>query len=63
MDPNTAYQEMYQAMKDGDHEAARELALSLRDWFAKGGFYPYQYTPEEMNAYINNVLRRTVHVK
>jgi hypothetical protein len=62
MDPNAAYLEMFNAMRDGDHETARERAIALRDWFAKGGFYPYQYSPEEMNAYIAKVLRRTSHI-
>jgi hypothetical protein len=52
MDPNVTFQDMFHAMRDGDHETARELALALKRWFETGGFYPYQYTPEAMNAYI-----------
>ncbi len=59
MDPNQTYLDMYHAMRDGDHETARELALALKEWLARGGFYPYQYTPTEIDAYIANVLRRT----
>jgi hypothetical protein len=59
MDPNQTYLAMFDAMKAGDFDTARELALALKDWFAKGGFYPYQYTPEAMHAYIASVLRRT----
>jgi len=59
MDPNQTYIDMYQAMKAGEFETARELALALKDWFAKGGFTPHQYTPEVMHAYIASVLCRT----
>ena len=59
MDPNQTYLNMFEAMKARDHETARELALSLKDWFTRGGFYPYQFTPEAMHAYIASVLRRT----
>ncbi len=59
MDPNQAYLDMFEAMKANDFETARELALALKNWFAKGGFYPYQFTPEAMHAYIASVLRRT----
>lgn len=59
MDPNQAFLEMFEAMKAGDLETARERALALKAWFAKGGFYPHQYTPQAMHAYIASVLRRT----
>jgi hypothetical protein len=59
MDPNQSFLDMFQAMKAKDFETARELALALKDWFARGGFYPHQYTPEAMHAYIASVLRRT----
>ncbi|MCA9065798.1 MAG: hypothetical protein KDA96_22170 [Planctomycetaceae bacterium] len=59
MDPNQAYLDMFEAMKANDFETARELALALKNWFAKGGFYPYQFTPEAMHAYLASVLRRT----
>jgi hypothetical protein len=59
MDPNQTYLAMFEAMKAQDFETARELALALKSWFANGGFYPYQYTPEAMHAYIASVLRRT----
>lgn len=62
MDPNQTYLDMFHAMRDGDHEKARELPLALKEWFARGGFYPYQYTPEAMNAYIADVLRRTAYL-
>ncbi|QDU45210.1 hypothetical protein Mal52_37010 [Symmachiella dynata] len=59
MDPNQTFLDMFNAMKTEDFATARELALALQEWFAKGGFYPYQYTPEAMQAYIASVLRRT----
>jgi hypothetical protein len=62
MDPNRTYQDMFAAMRDGDHETARELAQALKQWFARGGFYPYQYTPEAMHAYIAHVLRQTAYL-
>ena len=62
MDPNQTYLDMYDAMREGDHETARALALVLKRWFASGGFHPYQFTPEAMNAYIAEVLRRTAYL-
>lgn len=59
MDPNRTYLDMFDAMKNKDLETARELALALKEWFAKGGFYPHQFTPEAMHCYIASVLRRT----
>ena len=60
MDPNQTYLDMFHAMRDGNFETARELALSLQRWFETGGFYPDQYTPWAMQAYIDSVLRRTL---
>ncbi len=60
MDPNATYMEMFYAMRDGDLSSAREHAITLQEWFAKGGFYPYQVTKVAMDAYVNHVLRRTV---
>lgn len=59
MDPNQTFLDMFEAMKASDFETARELALALKGWFAKGGFYPHQFTPDAMHAYIASVLRRT----
>ena len=63
MDPNATYLEMYAAMKDGDHETAREFALALRDWLERGGFWPQNYTVTEVRGYLANVLRRTNPLK
>ena len=62
MDPDQTFLDMFAAMRDGDHTTGRELALALKDWFARDGFYPYQYTPVAMHAYINSVLCRTVYL-
>ncbi|MBX3442139.1 MAG: hypothetical protein KF774_07010 [Planctomyces sp.] len=62
MDPNQAFLDMFRAMRDGDHETARERALALQEWFAKGGFTPYQFSRQAMEAYIASVLRRTSHL-
>lgn len=60
MDPTTCYLEMYEAMKNKDFEAAREHALNLQRWLQSGGFYPPNYSQIEVDAYLANVLRRTV---
>ena len=62
MDPTTCYLEMYEAMRDGDHETARERAVALMEWFDRGGFYPPRYSQVEVDAYVRNVLRRTAHL-
>lgn len=59
MDPTQCYLEMYEAMRQGDLATARELAESLRDWLAKDGFYPPNYSRIEVDAYLASVLRRT----
>ena len=62
MDPTTCYLDMCEAMNLDDHETARERAFALRDWFARGGFYPPNYTKTEVDAYLASVLRRTAHL-
>lgn len=59
MDPTVCYLEMYQAMRDGDYATARERAEDLKAWLEAGGFYPPNYTKEEVDGYLANVLRRT----
>lgn len=59
MDPTQCYLEMYEAMKAGDYATARERALALRGWLAKGGFFPPNYSETEVRGYLANVLRRT----
>lgn len=62
MDPNQTFLDMFNAMRDEDHETARECALALDEWFSKGGFTPYQFSREAMIAYIRSVLRRTSYL-
>lgn len=62
MDPTICYLEMYEAMKAGDHQTARQRALELKQWLDRGGFYPTSYTRTEVDAYLANVLRRTVYL-
>ena len=62
MDPNQAYGEMILAMKLGEHAEARELALSLQTWYARGGFYPPQVTETTMVGSILYVLRHTLYL-
>jgi hypothetical protein len=40
MDPNTCYDEMIQAEKDGNWDAVAEHAENLSTWLARGGFEP-----------------------
>ena len=46
MDPHQTFLDMFEAMKDEDHATARELALALHRWFAKGGVCPEEYSPD-----------------
>jgi hypothetical protein len=62
MDPNQTYFEMCEAMREGDYETARALALALKRWLASGGFYPGQLTPDSINAYLATILSRTAYL-
>jgi len=62
MDPTQCYLGMYEAMKAGDLATARERALALKEWLDRGGFYPQNYTQEEVRGYLANVLRRTAEL-
>lgn len=59
MDPYQTYRDMFAAMESDDFETARELALALKEWFARGGFTPHQVTREAMHELLASVLRRT----
>jgi hypothetical protein len=50
---------MYEAMMNGEFVTARERALALREWLKRGGFYPPNYSEEEVRGYLANVLSRT----
>lgn len=56
MDPYQAYLDLLEAVKQPDLEAARELAMSLRQWFARGGFTPLQCEKAAIEACIADVL-------
>jgi len=62
MDPTVCYREMYEAMRDGDLQTARQRALDLKAWLGGNGFYPQHHTKTEVDAYLANVLRRTAGV-
>ncbi len=59
MDPTQCYLEMFGAIEDGDFDTARERAIALRDWLEGGGFYPPDYSQDEVRSYLASVLRRT----
>jgi hypothetical protein len=63
MDPTESYLAMFEAMRQQEFQTAREHAIALRDWLESGGFYPPNYHPDEVKGYLNNVLRRTSHIK
>lgn len=46
MDPNAAYQAWKKAVESGDDDEAREIAIGLIEWFARGGFEP-KWSDEE----------------
>jgi hypothetical protein len=58
MDPSVCYRELYEAMRNGDYETAKERADALNAWIKRGGFYPNGYTKAEVDAYLVNVLRQ-----
>jgi len=62
LDPTQCYLEMFEAMRDGNMETARDRAMALKQWLDLGGFYPPNYTKTEVDAYLRNVLRRTAHL-
>jgi hypothetical protein len=63
MDPTATYLAMFNAMSDKKFGEAREHAENLQNWLSLDGFYPPSYTKVEVDAYLANVLRRTVGYK
>jgi len=63
MDPDDAYLEMYFSMEGEDYPRARELALGLKNWLDRGGFYPQKYSRVEVDSYLLSVLRRTAYAE
>ena len=60
MDPRITYMAMFNSMSIGEFVMARIHAVNLKEWLDKGGFYPDTYTQVEVDAYLANVMRRTV---
>ena len=63
MDPTKCYFEMHAAMNAGDLVSGRERALALKEWLDRGGFYPLGCAAIDVDAYLADVLRRTVDVE
>jgi hypothetical protein len=40
MDPNAAYRELAESMRDGDLDGARVAFFALSEWVGRGGFLP-----------------------
>jgi hypothetical protein len=59
MDPTQCYHEMLDALTAGDFDAARNHALSLREWLDRSGFIPNAYSAEQVNEALTDVLRRS----
>jgi len=63
MDSDEAYRTMMIAFKSGDHETAREIAVQLRAWIDRGGFYPAVHTETTIDHSIRHVMDRTLHLE
>lgn len=61
MDPDVCYREMCEAMEEADRQltAAREHAVALHSWLAKGGSYPADVSESEVRIVINQMFFRT----
>ena len=61
MDPNVCYREMCEAIEEVDRlfAIARQRALALHGWLAKGGYYPVDVSESEVRTVINQVFMRT----
>ena len=60
MDSTATYLAMFNAMSDKKFGEAREHAENLQNWLDGGGLYPDTYTQGEVDAYLANVMSRTV---
>ncbi len=56
MDPNAALTEMRNAIAEGDHAQAREIALGLIQWLDMGGFPPTGFNCDDARAAIIAVI-------
>ncbi|WP_425399249.1 hypothetical protein [Aeoliella sp.] len=61
MDPNACYREMCDAFEEAHRQLAnaRERALALHGWLAKGGSYPADVPESEVRTVINQVFFST----
>lgn len=50
MDPQQTWTDMLDALKQNDHEEAKELAETLLEWLRKGGFPPLVVGDESLGA-------------
>ena len=50
MDPQQTWTDMLDALKQNDHQEAKELAEALLDWLRKGGFPPIVVGDESLGA-------------
>lgn len=57
MDPQQTYCDLLDALKCGDTETARDLALDLQHWLARGGFAPQPLGTEIVSEIIAAALR------
>ena len=59
MDPHHTYCDILAAINAADLETVRELALALRQWLDRGGFYPPGQVPSSVDALLQSVLACT----
>ena len=50
MDPQKTWTDMLDALKQNDHDEAKELAGALLEWLGKGGFPPIGVGDESLGA-------------
>jgi len=50
MDPQQTWTDMLDALKQNDHDEAKELAGALLEWLGKGGFPPIVVGDESIGA-------------
>lgn len=57
MDPTNCYQIILQFVESHDYAEARTYAAILFRWLTNGGFYPEGYTPERVDAVLDELLK------
>ena len=58
MDPNATYAEMLAADAAGAYDDARELAIALKEWIGKGGFYPDGHNRLDVFRKLQDIIYR-----